>query len=219
MALRILKVIVALFVAVLLAAGLYAAYVMVSYHRLDDNLALAVDSPAAPNEGGAPAIDLTLNPEMTVVSANLGFGAYNQAFDFFMDGGTGSVAASPEAVTKSIEGSAAAVKSLAPTFVLFQEVDIDGTRSYHINEYDLLRRQYPALWSVFCQNYDSRQQGRARHAFRLSRGRRHPPQPAHLRGPGQVPRPGPLLFHLPHSHLERRRPGAVQRASVGLRGR
>ena len=33
MALRILKVIVALFVAVLLAAGLYAAYVMVSYHR------------------------------------------------------------------------------------------------------------------------------------------------------------------------------------------
>ena len=155
MALRILKVIVALFVAVLLAAGLYAAYVMVSYHRLDDNLALAVDSPAAPNEGGAPAIDLPLNPEMTVVSANLGFGAYNQAFDFFMDGGTGSVAASPEAVTKSIEGSAAAVKSLAPTFVLFQEVDIDGTRSYHINEYDLLRRQYPAFWSVFCQNYDS----------------------------------------------------------------
>ena len=65
MALRILKVIVALFVAVLLAAGLYAAYVMVSDHRLDDNLALAVDSPAAPNEGGAPAIDLTLNPEMT----------------------------------------------------------------------------------------------------------------------------------------------------------
>ena len=114
MALRILKVIVALFVAVLLAAGLYAAYVMVSYHRLDDNLALAVDSPAAPNEGGAPAIDLTLNPEMTVVSANLGFGAYNQAFDFFMDGGTGSVAASPEAVTKSIEGSAAAGENPPP---------------------------------------------------------------------------------------------------------
>ena len=34
-------------------------------------------------------------------------------------------------------------------------VDTDGTRSHHIDEYELLRTQFPSDWSVFCQNYDS----------------------------------------------------------------
>ncbi|MEC4176330.1 endonuclease/exonuclease/phosphatase family protein [Adlercreutzia sp. R7] len=156
MALKILKVIVGVLVALILAAGAYVAYVMASYYRLDDNLALTVDTPTAPNEGaGTAVIDLAAEPQLTVVTANLGFGAYNQAFDFFMDGGAGSVAASPEAVRKDIDGTAEALKALRPTFLLFQEVDIDGTRSHHINEYDLLRAQYPALYAAFCQNYDS----------------------------------------------------------------
>lgn len=72
-----------------------------------------------------------------------------------MDGGTGSVAESPEVVREDILGSAEAIRALSPDFVLFQEVDTDGTRSHHIDEYELLRTQFPSDWSVFCQNYDS----------------------------------------------------------------
>lgn len=156
MALKILKVIVGILMALIVAVGAYAAYVMVSYYRLDDGLSLAVDAPVSPNEAaGTAVIDLETTPQLAAITANVGFGAYNQAFDFFMDGGTGSVAASPEAVRKNIDGEAAALKEFSPSFVLFQEVDINGTRSHHIDEYDLLRAQYPALYSVFCQNYDS----------------------------------------------------------------
>ena len=78
--------------AVLMAlVGAYAAYVMLSYYRLDDNLPLEegqrITSYVLPD-----AIDLTASPELTAVTANLGFGAYGPDFDFFMDGGTTSTA-------------------------------------------------------------------------------------------------------------------------------
>ncbi len=144
---------VAIVLAALFAAlVIYAAYVMLSYHRLDDHLALAVDSPSA---GAAQALDAQDGRELSIVTANLGFGAYDQAFDFFMDGGKGSIARSAEAVEANIGGSAQAVSALDPDFMLFQEVDVDGTRSHHIDEYDLLREAFPGYASVFSQNYDS----------------------------------------------------------------
>lgn len=154
MASKVLKAIAIALAALIVTVGAYVAYVCASYHRLDDNLALACDEPLVPSGNANTALDPAAG-EFTVVTANLGFGAYDAAFDFFMDGGTGSVAASPEAVRANITGSADAVKSLAPTFALFQEVDIDGTRSHHIDEYDLLREAYPAFYAVFCENYDS----------------------------------------------------------------
>ena len=153
MAKRILKI-GAIVVGILLAIVLvYVCYVVLSYHRLEDNLDLSVDEPSATTASAdEPASD---GQSFTVVSANLGFGAYNPDFDFFMDGGTGSVAASAQVVRDDINGSAEAIKALDPDFVLFQEVDVDGTRSHHINEYALLRAQFPNDWSVFSQNYDS----------------------------------------------------------------
>lgn len=152
MAKRIITVLLALLGALLAVALVYVAYVMVTYERLPDNLALTVDAPLAADEA-APVV--SADEEFTVVTANLGFGAYNRDFDFFMDGGTGSVAESPEVVREDILGSAEAIRALSPDFVLFQEVDTDGTRSHHIDEYELLRTQFPSDWSVLCQNYDS----------------------------------------------------------------
>ena len=89
---KALKVILGVVLAVVLVVALYVGYVMVSYYRLDDNLTLEADAPL----GGTPPaaqINLAENPQLKVVTANLGFGAYNQDFDFFMDGGSGSVAA------------------------------------------------------------------------------------------------------------------------------
>lgn len=152
MAKRIITILLALLGALLAAALAYVAYVMITYERLPDNLALAVDAPLAADEAASV---VSADEEFTLVTANLGFGAYNRDFDFFMDGGTGSVAESPEVVREDILGSAEALRALSPDFVLFQEVDTDGTRSHHIDEYELLRTQFPSDWSVFCQNYDS----------------------------------------------------------------
>ena len=152
MAKRIIKiagVVIAILAAALLA---YFIYLMASYYRLDDSLPLE----AQHNEATA-SLERTYRPgdRLTAVTANLGFGAYLPDFDFFMDGGTGSVAASAESAAASIEGSSAAIKKLRPDFILFQEVDIDADRSHHVDELALLQQQFPSYASVFAQNYDS----------------------------------------------------------------
>ncbi len=138
---------------ILLALLAYVIYVVVSYYRLDDRLALEVEAPA--DGSVSPVLDVSAEGELTLVAANLGFGAYDTDFDFFMDGGSGSIAKSADVVCTNIQGSAEAIEDLNPDFILFQEVDIDGTRSHHVDEYALLRDDFPNLCSLFAQNYDS----------------------------------------------------------------
>lgn len=152
MAKRIIKIagaVVAILAAVLLA---YFIYLMATYYRLDDSLPLETQH----NEATA-SLERNYHPgdRLVAVTANLGFGAYLPNFDFFMDGGSGSVAESAASATASIEGSAAAIKKLRPDFILFQEVDTDADRSHHVDELALLQKEFPSYASVFAQNYDS----------------------------------------------------------------
>lgn len=152
MAKRIILTIVAVIAVALIAIAIYAAYLMTSYYRLDDSLPLETQH----NEATASlARNYSTGEELVAVTANLGFGAYLPDFDFFMDGGSGSVAESAATVTESIEGSAEAIKKLRPDFVLFQEVDTDADRSHHVDELALLQKEFPSYASVFAQNYDS----------------------------------------------------------------
>ncbi|MCI9628398.1 MAG: endonuclease/exonuclease/phosphatase family protein [Eggerthellaceae bacterium] len=149
----------ALLAAIALIVGGYVAYVMLSYYRLDDSISIEADAPKDPAAELNYWIDLASDdgssPELTVVASNLGFGAYGPDFDFFMDGGSGSVAKSAQYVEDNIKGTAEAIKGFDPDFLLFQEVDVAGTRSHDINEYELLRSEFSGDDSVFVQNYDS----------------------------------------------------------------
>ena len=84
---KILKALLCLLLAVVVIAAGYLAYVFIDYHRLPDNLTLAVEQDAA-----LPAAQ-TETP-YRVVSWNIGFGAYEDDYGFFMDGGTQSWAVS-----------------------------------------------------------------------------------------------------------------------------
>lgn len=158
MAKKVLIGIGAVIGVIVLAVGVYAAYVMTSYYRLEDSIAVEADTPADAAHMPASQIEVTEgggSAEMTVVAANLGFGAYGPDFDFFMDGGNGSVAENADYVRNNIAGSAEAIAALDPAAILFQEVDIEGTRSRGVNEYALLRETFSNDESVFVQNYDS----------------------------------------------------------------
>ena len=89
--LRILLVI--LLAIVLLFLG-YFAYVMLSYSRLEDNLPLDV-------QGGADKTAAAGVP-YSILSYNIGFGAYEPDYGFFMDGGTESRAWSKERLEKNL---------------------------------------------------------------------------------------------------------------------
>ena len=148
------KVIRALLVGagiILLVIVSYGAYVFLDYYRLEDNLPLEI-APATDPLG----MDAAVGKTYRVVSYNVGFGAYSNDYTFFMDGGTESRARSAEAVQTNIGGAVSEIQVLSPDFALLQEVDVDGTRSYHINEASLVQEGLGGTYySTFAQNYDS----------------------------------------------------------------
>lgn len=144
------KILIALAVIIaipLVLAGGYLAYAFLAYSRVPDNQELTVA-----NNG---SVAVKTGEELSVVSWNLGFGAYSNDYTFFMDGGQYSRAFSKDAVKANIAGAAAILKTVRPDFMLLQEIDTDSTRSYHVNEKDLLCQDFASYGSVFAFNYNS----------------------------------------------------------------
>ena len=125
----------------------YILYVVLSYHRVGDNLTLEI-------EGDAENI-ASVNTEISLLTYNIGFGAYSADYSFFMDGGEHSRALSKEAVLDNINGVMDVIASENCDLILLQEVDTDGTRSYHVNQKNLISEKYPRFDQVFAENYDS----------------------------------------------------------------
>jgi len=145
---KIGKTILILLLALLLLIGGYLAYVLLDYHRFDDWLELDVTN----NQSQAAEVDT----EYKLVSYNIGFGAYESDYSFFMDGGTESWARSEEALDANLSCIAQLLLEQEADFYCVQEVDRDSTRSYHLDEYayilDVMNSQYGSAWA---QNYDS----------------------------------------------------------------
>ena len=144
----LLRITAVLLVSVLLVALLYVSYVVLTYQRIEDMQSLAV-------EGEAEYDVAAVGVEYTIVTQNLGFGAYTRDFTFFMDGGKESRAASAESVVSCINLGIETVGAFNPDFILLQEVDIDSTRSYHIDQYAMIANGFYGYSHAKAINYDS----------------------------------------------------------------
>ncbi|OUM70299.1 hypothetical protein PIROE2DRAFT_1726 [Piromyces sp. E2] len=121
--------------AIIAVVGGYFIYLFASYERLEDNLKLDIVS-----KGNTNSTAFT-NTMYSIMTYNIGFGAYEPDYSFFMDGGEYSWA-------KSEEG-------ISPDILLVQEIDVDGTRTYHFNEVEDFQNNLGYGNYVFSQNYDS----------------------------------------------------------------
>lgn len=143
-------VILAVIVIILIA---YMVYVFAAYRRLPDNLPLEVKK-----SGGEADFDeeaFAQKESYSIMTYNIGFGAYQPEYSFFMDGGESSWGRDAESVRETVCGAGELVRSMNPDFVLLQEVDRDGTRSYHIDELELLNQPLKGYYYTYAQNYDS----------------------------------------------------------------
>lgn len=150
-AVKALEIIGIVIGALVFIAAVYVVYVFVSFHRIEDNQVLEV-------KGSAAEQTIAADKELTITSYNIGFGAYSEDYSFFMDGGTESWAFSKDAVYQNIEGAMDIISGIGPELALFQEVDFDATRSYHVDERQLVTErmeQIDAYSHTSAQNYDS----------------------------------------------------------------
>lgn len=138
----------------LLAVVAYVLYVYLQYYRIDDGQILTVSSEKTDT--------IRTGKTYSVMTYNIGFGASGPDFSFFMDSGvmdtgekkTGRYgkAIDRQSVTDNIAGSVAAVRAADCDFVLLQEVDSDGSRSYHVDQVAAFT-QNPAYASVYAVNF------------------------------------------------------------------
>ena len=129
----------------------YVLYMVLTYHRIADNTELEIT--AAYNEESLGV--LPAEGEYSIMTYNVGFGAYTPEYSFFMDGGKYSWALSEEAAREALAGATSLIRESDPDFVMVQEIDLDATRSYHINEYELINEELYEYASAYAIDYDS----------------------------------------------------------------
>lgn len=135
----------------------YVGYMQLHYYRLPDKQKLTI--------GRQQTATLALNRSYSAVTYNVGFGAYNQKFSFFMDQGelkngqktqgTRGTAFSKQAVMASTNGVIKTLRQLKADFILLQEIDTHSTRSHYVNQVNLVERGLPGYDYTFANNFHS----------------------------------------------------------------
>lgn len=160
-----LKVALGVVAAVVLVFGIYVAYLQVNYTRIPDNVEVA-------NEGAASTeVDASLarGQTYTAMTYNIGFGAYTPDFSFFMDTGMTKdgkatqgqrgKAVSEQSVRACTDGAIKVAQQIAngspANFMMFQEVDQDATRSFHVDQRAALEQAFVRYEAFFARNFHS----------------------------------------------------------------
>ena len=116
---KALKIIGIILLVLVLLFAAYVAYVLIRYHRIGSQ-------PIAP-EGTANGT-IETGTEYKIVSYNIGFGAYESDFGFFMDGGDRAWAWSKERLDKNLKEIGTVLQAQDADILLIQEIDIRRMR-------------------------------------------------------------------------------------------
>lgn len=121
------KVIASIFCVLVLFIGAYLSWLTISDYQplYKENLVIA-------HKAAEEKVDV--DKKYSITTYNIGFGAYNQEFDFFMDGGTESKAKDKKTVLENIKGSVDELNKINPDFAFVQEIDINSSRSRKIDQ-------------------------------------------------------------------------------------
>ena len=135
----------------------YVLYVILTYYRIADNTALEIEN----NQTRTVELD----QEYTLMTYNVGFGAYQQDYSFFLDCGilktgeevcgTYGKGISEADVLNNITTSIDTAAVTGADFYFFQEVDRKSDRAYGINQYDMIKDKFSNYASIYSQNFHS----------------------------------------------------------------
>ena len=156
---KLLRLFISLIILVGVIFGSYVIYLTSQYYRIDDNMNYTNNINKKNNNL------VLLNEEYTITTYNIGFGAYNHEFSFFLDSGemldgtktkgTGSKGETVEVTTFNTVNAINTVSNVNPDFMLFQEVDVKATRSHKVNQYEKMTEKFTDFNSIYISNFHS----------------------------------------------------------------
>ena len=86
--------------------------------------------------------ELEIGKDVNIITYNLGYLSLDNTQDFFMDGGKGVRPESATNVTKNMSALQNFIETQKADIYLFQEVDTKAKRSYYINQYEGLKKNF-----------------------------------------------------------------------------
>ncbi len=97
--------------------------------------------------------EVPLDEEITVTTYNIGYAGLDKTQDFFADGGKRSRAESLDSVKLNMEAVIETLDGTESDILILQEVDQDSSRSFRIDQVDILEKSYPNFGHIFGLNY------------------------------------------------------------------
>lgn len=144
---KAMKILGGILSVIIVAAGIYVAYVFIGSHRIPDYTACEIRK-------GTDEV-LPIGRQLTLLSWNIGFGAYESDYGFFMDGGDQSWAWSRERLDDNMKQIVKLVKDQKADLLLIQEMDTLATRTYGSDERQYFYDALPNMDSVYAVNWNS----------------------------------------------------------------
>lgn len=144
---KFFKYILLLVGGVVLFLGLYVLFMVITDYKPKEIIPITVEN------NKLQIIDR--NQTFSLLTYNIGYGGMDEGRDFFMDGGTHSRSESKEKTVENLQGMEEFIKDIKASFIFLQEVDVNATRSYHINEYGYFKNSLSNYSSSLAINYKS----------------------------------------------------------------
>lgn len=163
---KLLVTVIAVVVLVVLVLGGYVLYVVLDYSRIDDHQQLAVEQVEDSTSASLATQQLQVDEEYRALTFNIGFGAYDREFSFFLDEGvmadgtptvgSSSRSASKEATELNTDTTLSQALSEKPDILLFQEVDVQADRSWGVDQRARILSEFSAgTWYDYATNFHS----------------------------------------------------------------
>ena len=139
-----------LFKNILKAGGLWGGLVLgaVSWYTLREYRPKK-ETPLPVPKGGQT---LSLKDSFRLLTWNIGFAGFDRTMDFFMDGGKMVRPRNREQVIKNMKGIRKILDTRKADIYFLQEVDLDSSRSYHIDQHRYFERALGRP-GIFAWNY------------------------------------------------------------------
>lgn len=154
---HVIRSLLAIIMIIIIIVGCYLEYVIFQYYRIEDKQELAIVD--------RNSNSLDMSKTYSISTYNIGFGAYNHDYSFFMDegymkdgtyvSGEYAKAKSKDVVLTNTNGSINTIKGIDSDFIFFQEVDKKATRSYKVNQYEMILDSFNEYDASYASNFHS----------------------------------------------------------------
>lgn len=128
---KALKILLIVVIVIISAALLFVLTLQVFEYRPKETTVLEIANPLADESTYYVPISETI----TVLTFNIGYASLSETEDFVMDGGVKARMDDSESVQANLDGIKGIIEDADADIYLIQEVDVDSSRSYHINQY------------------------------------------------------------------------------------